>query len=251
MTILQFAILGLIQGLTEFLPVSSSGHLVLFGSIFGTSETLFVSILLHVATLCSILVVMRKEVLYLLKNPFSKEARKLYISTIATFIVVLLIYNFAKNAYVEKYLPFFFISTAVILLISELFSKKRKNRELSLKQALIIGVAQGFAIFPGLSRSGTTISVGMFVGGDRESVSKFSFLLSIPIILASMFMETIELVNSKVMVSQNMFGLIIGFLVSFTVGIISLKIMIKATSKIGFRYFAIYLIILSIILLII
>lgn len=252
MTVFHFVMLGLIQGLTEFLPISSSGHLVLFGSIFGIEETLLVSILLHVATLCSVVVVMRKELVYLIKNPFSKGMKKLVISTIVTFCIVLMIYGFAKNSYVEKYLPLFFMITATMLFATEVLLKNKKTRTgITTKQSIFIGIAQGFAIFPGISRSGTTICVGMLAGGEREKVAKFSFLLSIPIILASMLMEVIELSKTKEVLSFNLSGIILGFVTAFLVGIFALKIMIKATSKIRLGYFAIYLFVLSTVLLII
>jgi len=252
MTVFQFVILGLIQGITEFLPISSSGHLVLLGSLFGLEETLLVSILLHVATLCSVVVVMRGELVHLLKNPFSKEMKKLAISTIVTLCIVLMIYGFAKNSYIEEYLPLFFMVTATMLVATEVLLKNKKTQtEITMRQSLFVGIAQGFAIFPGVSRSGTTICVGMLAGGAREKVTKFSFLLSIPIILASMLMEVIELSKTKEILSFNLSGMILGFVTAFLVGIFALKIMIKATSKIKFGYFAIYLIALSIVLLII
>ncbi len=246
--LLQFALLGLIQGLTEFLPVSSSGHLVLLSSFFGLQESLFVSILLHVATLLSIFVVMRKEILCLVRKPFSKESQKLLISTLVTFLIVLLIYDFAKNSYFESYVPFFFMITACLLILTDLLAPKNiQPRELTTKQSVIMGIAQGLAIFPGISRSGATICAGIFSKGDKEKVAKQSFLMSIPIILASLVMEIIELAGTGGNLAIPVVPMIASFIVAFVVGAFSLRFMIKLTCKIKFRYFAYYLIILSLI----
>ena len=247
MTIFYFILLGLLQGLTEFLPVSSSGHILILSKLFGIGEPLFVGIVLHVATLLSIIVVMRKEILYLIKHPLSKEMRQLCLSTILTLIMIFLLYDIAKQSYFEAFVPFAFMLTAVILILTELLSKKERNLTgFSYKNSIIMGIAQGLAIFPGLSRSGTTICAGMICGGERKQVSKFSFLMSIPIIIGSMIMEIIDLSQTKVIFNDYL-GLVLGFVVAFIVGIFALKIMIKATSKIKLKYFAYYLIVLSII----
>ena len=249
--VMQFVVLGLLQGLTEFLPVSSSGHLVLFSEYFGIEETLFVSIILHVATLLSICFVMRKELWQIIKNPFSKEMRNLVISSIATFFMVLLLYDFAKSSYLDNYVPFFFMLTASVLILTDIFAPQKTNgsNELNKTQSLIMGVAQGIAVFPGLSRSGATICAGVFSGANKERVAKHSFLMSIPIILASLVMEMVDL-GEFGLLSVPILPLILGFVIAFLVGVLSLKFMIKLTCKVKFRYFAYYLIVLSIISLI-
>ncbi len=244
----QFAFLGLLQGLTEFLPVSSSGHLVFFSKIFGIQESLFVSILLHFATLLSVCVVMRKEILYLIKHPFSKEMMNLIISTIVSFFIVLLIYDFAKHSYIENYLSLFFMITACVLFITDIFISKKQNiGKLNKKSSLIMGIAQGFAVFPGISRSGATICAGLLAKGEKEEVAKHSFVMSLPIILASLVMEFVELGGGGALISIPIFPMIFAFLLAFIVGVISLRLMIKLTCKVKFRYFAFYLVVLSVI----
>lgn len=246
--VLQFALLGLIQGLTEFLPVSSSGHLVLFGSIFGLEESLFVSILLHVATLLSICVVMRREIWNLIRHPFSKEMKNLLISSLVTFLIVLLIYDFAKNSFFENYVPLFFMITACVLIATDLVaSKKDCCNEIKTKQSVIMGIAQGLAIFPGISRSGATICAGIFSKGDKEKVAKHSFLMSVPVIIASLLMEIVEVAGANKALSIPVLPMIVSFIIAFVVGVLSLRFMIKLTCKIKFRYFAYYLMILSLI----
>ena len=243
MVYLSFIVLGLLQGLTEFLPISSSGHLVLFSRIFGISETLFVSIILHAATLLSICVVMRKELWKLIKNPFSKQTLHLIISTIFTLIIALCLYGVAKQSYLDNFVSFGFMITACLLILTDVFARQ-KNKSLDKKQSAIMGIAQGLALFPGISRSGATICSGVLSGGNKEEVTKHSFLMSIPIILGSLLMEIIEFKGSVVDVS--FLPLLIGFIIAFVAGVLSLKFMLKLTNKIKFRYFAYYLILLSI-----
>ena len=250
MVFVEFIILGLVQGLCEFLPVSSSGHLLLFSSLFVIEESLFVSVVLHLATLLSICVVMHKEIFALIKKPFSKEMLNLILSSFATFFVVILIYDIAKSTYFESFLPFFFMLSAVILLCTDLFIAKRKNEGFGKKTSLIMWLCQGIAIFPGLSRSGTTICGGLFSGGEKEKVAKHSFLMSIPIILASMLMEILDIANVG-KISVPLFPLLLSFFVAFIVGVFALKFMLRLTCKVKFRYFAYYLFFMSILCLVI
>lgn len=241
-----FIILGLLQGLTEFLPVSSSGHLVLFSSIFGINDSLFVSILLHIATLLSVLIVMRKDIWEIIKNPFSEQEKKLIISTLVTIVFVLILYKPAKSSFSENILPFSFMLTACVLLFSDLFAKGC-SQKLSTKQAIFMGIAQGIAIFPGISRSGSTICAGVLSGGDKNEVSKHSFLMSIPIILASMFVEILDIAKGAEVISVPVLPLIVSFLVAFISGTLALKFMLKYSTKMKYRYFAIYLFAISIV----
>ena len=151
-------VLGFVQGLCEFLPVSSSGHLVLLSKLFGIQDSLFVSIILHVATLLAVVVVMRKEIFYLIRNPFSPYTISLALATISTCLVVIFLMPYITSAFEGVVLPVFFALSGVILLIVS--KQKDSHKKITYKRAVIIGLAQGLAIFPGLSRSGTTISVG-------------------------------------------------------------------------------------------
>ena len=248
MTIWLAILYGFIQGATEFLPVSSSEHLVLFNNIFKTENNfIFFSLLLHLATLFSVLWVLRKEVFYLLKHPLSENAIKLYIATIPTVLIVLLFKGFFEESFNGTFLPICFMLTAMFLIIVEFISKKQ-IKPINKKISFIMGIAQGIAVLPGISRSGSTIIAGLMCGGDRKEVSKFSFLMSIPIILASMIYEIIECyVFNLPILDTPILPTIVAFITAFIVGLVCVNFMLNAIQKIKLYYFSIYLAILSII----
>lgn len=247
MEVLALIMLGLLQGLTEFLPVSSSGHLVLFGNLFKIEETLFISIILHCATLLSVILVLRKEIWYIVRHPFSKESMNLIIATIPTCVIAILLLPLANVAFSGKFLGLSFLFSAFLLF----FSERKKNskpycsKQIEGKDAFIMGVAQGLAIFPGISRSGATISAGLYSGVDKKSCAKFSFLMSLPVILLSLFMEIYEVVNSNQVLSVSFLGLALAFIVAFLVGALSIKLMIKLTSSTNLKYFSLYLVLIA------
>ncbi len=254
MQILFLLILGLLQGLCEFLPISSSGHLVLFSNIFGIEDSLFVSIILHGATLLAILVVFKKDVFYMVRHPFSKQSMSIVIATIPTALIVLVLMPLINQSFSEGdvILACSFLLSAIILIAIEYYSKKHKNeKEFTYKNAIIMGIAQGIAVFPGLSRSGTTISAGLFSGAGKESCAKFSFLMSIPVIILSMLLEIIKIFIYGETITVNLLGLLLAFIVAFIVGVLSIKLMIKLTTKVNFKWFSLYLIIISVVTLII
>lgn len=247
MEILFLVVLGIVQGLTEFLPVSSSGHLVLLSRWFGISDSLFVSIILHLATLLSVVLVLRKEVFQFIRHPFSDGSIKLYLATIPTCIIVLILMPFINDAFAGARLWICFIISAVLLIFADYKSKRKTaSKGLSTKQAIIMGIAQGFAVFPGVSRSGSTISAGLLAGANKEKTAKFSFMMSIPIILLSLVMEIYKIIHLGQAVQVNAVGLILAFIFAFIVGVLSIKIMLKLTTKANFRWFAIYLVLISI-----
>ena len=237
--------MGLVQGLTEFLPVSSSGHLVLLSNIFNVEESLFISILLHVATLLSICVVFYKDIFALLRHPFSKNTLMLVVATIPTCLIALVLMPFIKSSFGGGFLPVSFLITATILVITELFAKNTK--EFSYKTAIIMGIAQGFAVFPGISRSGATISAGLLSKGDKKECAKFSFLMSIPIILLSLIMEIYEGISGGINISYPVSAIIISFIVAFLSGIFAIKFMMKLTEKGKLWWFSCYLLLLSLV----
>lgn len=245
MVFLALFFLGILQGLTEFLPVSSSGHLVLFSKLFKIEESLFVSIILHLATLLSIVVVYRKEILQMILHPLSEQTLKLVVATIPTCIIVLILMPIIKNSFGGAGLPLCFFISAILLFVAECFGKKNGSK-LGFKSAIFMGIAQGFAVFPGVSRSGSTISAGLLSGGDKKEVAKFSFLMSIPIILLSLVMEIYEISTGGQVLSINLFAVAIAFVVAFVVGIFAIKLMVKLTERANLKYFAIYLLILSV-----
>lgn len=239
--------LGLVQGLTEFLPISSSGHLVLFSKILGVEESLFVSIILHVATLFSILVVLRKEVWQIVRHPFSKQSLQIVWATIPTCLIVLILMPIVKKSFSGVGLPICFFVSAIILYVAEVLSKKHQSKPFDTKCAIVMGIAQGLATFPGVSRSGTTISAGLMHGRDKKDVAKFSFLMSIPIIILSLFMEIFEISQGAEKISVKAFPMVVAFLTAFLSGVFALKFMIKLTEKSNLKWFSLYLVVISII----
>lgn len=246
MQYLQFMFLGFLQGVTEFLPISSSGHLLLFSTLFGIDCPLFVSILLHFATLLSVCVMMRKELWQLVKKPFSKDMLRLIVSTLVSFVVVLLLYETAEASFVVSFLPFFFMITAVLLILTDIFAPT-VTKPIDGKVSVIMGLAQGLALFPGVSRSGSTICAGVLSGGEKEQVAKHSFLMSLPIILASLVKELFEFGKVGSLVQIQILPLLFGMAFAFVFGVFALKFMIKLTCKLRLKYFGFYLIALSVV----
>ena len=247
MTIWQAIIFGIIQGATEFLPISSSGHLVLFNNIFGIEGNfLGFSVFLHIATLFAVFVVFRKKIWFLIRHPFCEMAKKLYFSTLLTVIIALLFKDFFESMFEGKFLAIAFMLTALLLVLTE-FLSHRKSHPFFYKTALAVGLMQGLAIIPGISRSGSTICVGVLEGASREECAEFSFILSIPIIIASMLFEIYDCVILGVpFFNISTFTLVISFIVAFLVGLVSVKFMMKIVKKAKFYPFAIYLVVLSI-----
>ncbi len=244
---LALFLLGLVQGLTEFLPVSSSGHLVLLSKVFGIEESLFISILLHVATLFSIVVVFYKDIWNIIRHPFSKDSLLLVVATIPTCIIVLIFMPLVKQSFMGSFLPMSFAITALLLYVCESLSKRKQIKQFSYKTAILMGIAQGFAVFPGISRSGATIGSGLLSGAEKGNIAKFSFLMSIPIIILSLLMEIYEIIVSDVMLNFQFFPLLFSFMTSFIVGIFAIKLMLKITTKAKLHWFSLYLVFISII----
>jgi len=238
-------LLGLVQGLTEFLPVSSSGHLVLLQKIFGIQNNVILfDIILHLGTLLAVVIIYRKSILDLIKNPFSKKMRFLIVGTFPTLIIAFLFKDFFESAFSGNLLFIGFLATSILLLITNYYDKKKLNsKNMNYKYILTMGIFQGIAVFPGLSRSGSTVTSSLILGVKKEEALEYSFLLSIPIILASLIYELIF--SSITISSVEVLPIIIGFLTSSLFGIISIKFMIKIVKNNTYKYFAIYLIVLS------
>ena len=243
--IINFILIGIIQGLTEFLPVSSSGHIVLFGSLFELDNLLLLSVVAHVGTLFAVIYCYRQRLKELIKKPFCETNIKLLIATIPTIIIVLLFNGFIEDNFKTSTLVWGFLISAVLLLIADL--KKNTNKPLTKKSALYMGISQGLAILPGFSRSGTTLACGLLVGVEKQQALDFSFLMSIPIIIASAVFEGIKLFTAQITV--NWLGIFIVMITSFIFGIISIKLMLKIVKSNKLFYFSFYLIILSLIVL--
>lgn len=207
MNIFEGILLGILQGLTEFLPVSSSGHLVLFRGLLGIEgEFLFFDTMLHVGTLAAVCLVFYKDIVKILKKPFQKLTYMLALATVPAVIFTLLFDSFFEGAFEGKYLGFGFLMTSLVLTLSEklfdlyklsgVYGEGKRIKFPDYKEALIMGVAQGFAIVPGLSRSGSTIAGGIISKVEREGAARFSFLMSIPAILGSVVLQSFDLIKN-------------------------------------------------------
>lgn len=256
MDIFQAIILGIIQGITEFLPISSSGHLVLFEKIWGVQDTIFFNVVLHLATLFAVVLFYRKKIWSLIRHPFNKTNLYLILATIPTILIVLLFNDFFENSFSGGLLILGFLLTAVFLIITEKMGKfyelsGEKIKKINSPRAILLGVFQGLAVMPGLSRSGTTLCAGIIMGIEKREAIDFSFLMSIPIILASMVYELFKADFSSLFLNINAINIIVGSIFAFIFAILGIKLMIKVVEKIKYFWFAIYLVILSILTLIV
>jgi undecaprenyl-diphosphatase len=241
--ILECLILGIVQGLTEFLPVSSSGHLVLFQKIFGIEEgALTFDVALHLATLIAVFAVFWKDIISVITKPFSRLTLLLVVGTIPTMAMGFLLKDFFEKTFESgATLGVEFLFTGLILWYTESVKSKGKGVEkTTYADAALIGVAQGIAILPAVSRSGLTIAGALFRGLDRDFAAKFSFLMSIPVILGAGLLD-----GYKVMKDTGLSGLdggpyIIGMLAAAVSGYFAIKIMLKILAKGSLRKFSYY-----------
>lgn len=259
MEIWKAIVLGLVQGLTEFLPVSSSGHLSFFQNVLGVSASnaQFISIILHLGTLVAVCIIFFKDIIALFKKPF-KTLGFLVLATIpaVVFGVIAEVLDiddyFYDGDYAAILLSICFLITAAVLFITEIIAKRRQNQlPICFKTALPMGFAQAFAILPGISRSGSTICAGTIAGGKSEDIAKFSFLMSIPVILGGFVLELGmgiidgSLKNDFVDASYG-WAIALGFIVSAIAGLFAIKVMLKAIQKANYKWFSLYLVLLAI-----
>ena len=239
-SILQAIILGIIQGITEWLPISSSGHLVIAQHLFDISQPVIFDIILHLGSLAALLIVFWKDIVRLVKGIFLRDKYYvkyffwLVIATIPIGLVGIFFNDYIKTIFDNpKTVGISLLITAIILFISKYPLKKKKK--LTWKNTFVIGLFQALAILPGISRSGMTISSGMFQGVERKEVARFSFLLFIPAILGATVFEI-----GNVSSIGNMFPLIIGTIATFITGYVTLKWLLKIIENGKFSYFAWY-----------
>lgn len=245
MSIWVLILLCVVQGLTEFLPVSSSGHLLFLEQIFDVSGNLMLlNLFLHVATLLAVVIVYRKVIWEILKKPFQSYTYKLLFATIFS-VALACFYEFSGvDKVVTKIYPFGFLLTAILLLACHLFQKKSVSvsvNDISYKNSILVGLVQGIAVIPGLSRSGSTISSLILTGNDEKKASEFSFLLSIPIIVGGFALELLQI--NKTGINFEIFDIklyIFAFLLTFVVSIFALKITLKLLKKHKFIIFSVY-----------
>ncbi|OGO83086.1 MAG: undecaprenyl-diphosphatase [Clostridiales bacterium GWC2_40_7] len=242
---IQGFILGLIQGLTEFLPISSSGHLALFQKIFGLSEGTFTfNIAVHLATLIGVMVVLKNEVKEVIRKPFGKLTMLVVAGTIPTVIIAAIFYGaFKKSMEVGATMGIEFIFTGLVLWFAETIRSKNKGlAQTTYTDAAVMGVAQAIAILPAVSRSGLTLAGALMRGLNREFALKLSFLMSIPAILMGAASDGYNLLKAGNTATANIdwLPLIIGFVTAGISGYFAVKFMIKIFSKTSLKLFSYY-----------
>lgn len=248
--------MGLLQGLTEYLPVSSSGHLTIASALFGISgeENLTFTIAVHVATVLSTLVILWREIVWLLrglvdtKAPLMSPERRYILAIIVSMIPIGIVGVFFKD-YVEAIfgsglliVGLSLIMTSALLTLSY-YARPRQKEDIGLMQAFIIGLAQSVAVLPGLSRSGTTIATGLMLGVKKEKMAQFSFLMVIPPILGEALLSILKAAKDGAEAATgdiSMTALAIGFLAAFISGCVACKWMISIVKKGKLVYFGIY-----------
>ncbi len=251
MTWFEALILGLIQGLTEYLPVSSSGHLAIGSALFGIEgeENLAFTIIVHVATVLSTLVILWKEIEWIFKGLFKfqmNDETRYVINIIVSMIPIGIVGVFFKDK-VEAIFGSGLLVVGCCLLVTALllsfsyYYKPRQKEKISLKDAFIIGLSQACAVLPGLSRSGTTIATGLLLGNSKEKLAQFSFLMVIPPILGEALLDALKMMKGEDIAGDiPAISLIVGFLAAFVSGCVACKWMINIVKKGKLIYFAIY-----------
>lgn len=246
MTLIDAAILGLIQGLTEFLPVSSSGHLVIFQNLLGLHEPgITLEVMLHLGTLFSVLWVFYKDFLGLFSfwNDSNQRHFLLLLITglLVTTVLGLLVSNYVAIIFESTLIVgiMLLVTGGILKLLTVLPVGTKTAKEMSYKDALWIGLLQTFAVLPGISRSGTTIMAAVWRGLDRETAIRYSFMLSAPLIFGASLLEMRDMLSVGLdnTLLQNY---IVGGLVAFLSGIVAIKLFIKILSGQKFYYFAYY-----------
>lgn len=259
MNIWEAIILGIVQGLTEFLPVSSSGHLTLGKAILGVSEKgILFEVIVHLGTLFAVFTAFWQDILWLLRgikakirpssvHSFVEEnddpsafryVAYIMWATIPAMIVGLFLENYIEQAFSNPLLTcYLLLATGGILLLSR-FGLKSSGR-LTIRRSFVIGIVQAFAILPGISRSGSTIAAGMLLGIEREEAARFSFLMAIPAIGGAFVLQVKELIAAPP-TYDFIVVLIIGFFVSYASGFAAIKILMSLVRKGRFDYFAWY-----------
>lgn len=256
MDILDSIILGIIQGLTEFLPVSSSGHLELGKAILGDNsvpeESLLFTVVLHFATALSTIVIFRKDIIDIIKGLFKpginedqRFAGKIIISMIPAVLVGLFFEEQLEQLFGGNIMLVgcMLLVTAILLFLAD--KAKKTQKKVSFKDALIIGVSQAIAMLPGISRSGATISTSVLLGNDKTKAARFSFLMVVPLIFGKIAKDLVG--GDLSFESQNITALSAGFVAAFVSGLFACTWMIALVKKSKLSYFAIYCVVVGLI----
>lgn len=252
MGVLEAIILGIVQGLTEFLPVSSSGHLELANYLLNKNldpeESLLMTTVLHFATATSTIIIFRKEIIQILKGLFqfkwndgTKFSIKIIISMIPAALIGVLLEDEIESFFGGQivFVGFMLLLTGALLLLAD--RAKHTERNVGFLNSLFIGISQAIAILPGISRSGATISTSVLLGIDREKAARFSFLMVVPLIFGKMAKDIGEMTkNPDIIADTNFLVLGVGFVFAFITGLIACQWMIALVKKAKLSYFAYY-----------
>jgi undecaprenyl-diphosphatase len=245
MSVFEAIILGIIQGIAEFLPISSSGHLVVMREVFGMDgEMLSFDIFVHVGSLAAILVVFWRDVWTLIKNPFCKMTGLLIVATIPTVIVGVFLRGVIEHPLFSSgiWLAAAFIVTGVALIMADKFKNTHKEeRDITYLDAIIVGCMQALALPPGISRSGMTITGALSRGIKRDAAAQFSFMLAIIAIAGVGFVESLELATGRASIENiGALPIIFGAIASALVGYLSIHLLLKLIKACKLRYFSYY-----------
>jgi len=249
----QALILGIVQGLTEFLPVSSSGHLTigqtLLGVEFAEGDMLIFDVLVHAATVCATLLVLWKEVCWILRgtfgnlqwNPEKQYAGKILLSMLPVFVVGMFFKDQVEAVFGSGLVVVgaCLLVTACLLTFAQ-YAKPRQKTSIGWLDSFIIGLAQAIAVLPGLSRSGTTIATGILLGNQKEQVAQFSFLMVLIPILGQAFLDGLDILKGEIVTQLSPVAMLVGFVSAFVVGAAACKWMISIVKRQKLIYFAIY-----------
>ncbi len=258
MSTLEAIILGIIQGLTEYLPVSSSGHLVIGSALLGieAEENLTFTVVVHIATVFSTLVILGREVAWLFKGLFKfkmNDETRYVINILISMIPIGIVGIFLKDSVEAAFnsglliVGYMLLVTAALLAFSYYYRPREKSR-IGMKDAFIIGIAQAFAVLPGISRSGATIATGLILGNKKSTLAQFSFLMVIPPILGEALLDTVKIVRGDEFTGTLPAGaLVAGFLAAFISGCFACKWMINIVKRGKLVYFAIYCLVIGVI----
>lgn len=233
--------LGLVQGLTEFLPVSSSGHLTIISYFLNAKEAgMTFDILLHFATLLSVIICYRKDLWELIRHPFQKYVLLIIIASIPAGIAGVVFGDFFEALFQNIWVPSIaLLFTATLLFIADHFRGDLQGKDMTWWMALLIGVMQMIAICPGISRSGATIFMALLIGISRTEAAKFSFIMSIPVILGSFLLETVSVVkDTGTFTIEPVF--LMAAAVAAASGVLAIKLVVNLLNKGRLRYFAYY-----------
>ena len=245
-------LMGLLQGFTEFLPVSSSGHITIMSNLFGIEgeENLTFTIVVHVATVLSTLCILWKEVDWILKGllKFKMNDETIYFLKICLSMIPVGIVGLFFKDYVEQVFGSGLLIVGIMLLVTaslltfSYYAKPRVRREITFRDALVIGIAQACAVMPGLSRSGSTIATGFLLGNKKETLAQFSFLMVIPPILGEALLDGKKILEGAAAGAGDISisAIVVGFVAAFVSGCLACKWMIGIVKKGKLIYFGIY-----------